>query len=163
MKWVAIAGTWIKTDSKVESDVRKIVREIIYRGDGVVSGGALGVDYIATSEALLRNGKLKIIIPSTLETYRKHYSQRAEEGVITKKQSGLLISQLEEVKKRDFLVEGVDTILNKESYFNRITKIIESADELVAFHINQSEGTQNTIDKAIKKGIPVKTFSYALK
>lgn len=162
MKWVAIAGGWRKTNSQVENDIRKTVRDIVSHGDGIVSGGALGVDYIATSEVLLADGKLKIIIPSTLEIYRNHYFKRAEEGVITKEQAEILISQLEEVKKRGCLVEGVDTVLNKETYFKRITKIIENADELIVFHINQTEGSQDTIDKAKKKGIPVKIFNYSI-
>lgn len=162
MKWIAIAGGWRKTNSQIEQDVKRVVREIISRGDGVVSGGALGVDYIATNEALLMNGQLKILIPSTLEVYRSHYFKRAEEEVVTREQAEMLIAQLEEVKKRGFLIEGTDTILSKEIYFNRITKIIESADELIAFHINQTEGTQDTINKAQKKGIPVKSFNYLL-
>ncbi len=162
MKWIAIAGGWRKTNSQIENDIRKTVREIVSSGAGIVSGGALGVDYIATSEMLLVNGKLKIIIPSTLEIYRNHYFKRAEEGVVTKEQAAMLISQLEEVKKRGCLIEGTDTVLNKETYFNRITKIIENADELIVFNINQTEGTQDTIDKANKKGIPVKVFNYSI-
>ncbi len=162
MKWIAIAGGWRKTNSQTENDIRKTVREIVSSGAGIVSGGALGVDYIATSEMLLVNGKLKIIIPSTLEIYRNHYFKRAEEGVVTKEQAAMLISQLEEVKKRGCLIEGTDTVLNKETYFNRITKIIENADELIVFNINQTEGTQDTIDKANKKGIPVKVFNYSI-
>lgn len=162
MKWIAIAGGWRKTSSEIETDIRKTIQEIISRGDGIVSGGALGVDFIATDEALILDGQLKIIIPSTLETYRVHYLTRAKEGVITKKQAEFLIAQLEEVRKRGYLFEGNSTVLNKESYFDRITKIIETSDELVAFHINQTEGTQDTIDKAKRKGIPVRIFSYTL-
>ena len=138
------------------------MREIISHGYGIVSGGALGVDYIATSEALFLGGQLKIIIPSTLKIYRDHYFKRAEEGVITQSQAEMLIIQLELVKERGYLIEGIDNILNRETYFNRITKIIENADELIAFHINESEGTQDTINKAKNKGIPVKIFSYLI-
>lgn len=162
MKWIAIAGGWRKTNSQIEEDIKKIVREIISQGNGIVSGGALGVDYIATNEVLSMGGKLKIIIPSTLEVYRSHYLKRAEEGVITKEQAQILIFQLEEVKKRGCLIEGTDTVLNKETYFNRITKIIENADELIAFHINETAGTQDTIEKAKKKGIPVRIFNYLI-
>jgi hypothetical protein len=162
MKWIAIAGGWRKTNTQVENDVRQTVKEIMSNGNGIVSGGALGVDYIATDEALRLNGQLKIIIPSTLEIYKTHYIKRAGEGVITEEQATLLITQLEEAKKRGYLVEGTDTILNQETYFNRITKIIESADELIAFHINQTPGTQDTIDKAKRKNIPVKVFTYTL-
>ena len=117
MKWIAIAGGWRKTNFQVENDIKKIVREIISHGCGIVSGGALGVDYIATSEALFLGGQLKIIIPSTLKIYRDHYFKRAEEGVITQSQAEMLIIQLELVKKRGCLIEGIDNILNREVIF----------------------------------------------
>ncbi|MCM2339406.1 MAG: DNA-protecting protein DprA [Burkholderiales bacterium] len=162
MKWIAVAGSWRKTNSQIKEDILKTVDEIISAGNGIVSGGALGVDYIATERTLELDGKLKIIIPSTLETYENHYSKRAQEGVITKDQADALLSQLKEVKKRGSLIEGNEDVLNKETYYNRITKIIENADELVAFHVNKSEGTQDTINKAEKKGIPIKIFNYTL-
>jgi len=165
MKKIAISGGWRKTNPQIEKDVRKIVKEIISQGNGIISGGALGVDYIATDEVLhLTNNtnQLTILIPSTLEIYKEHYLKRANEGVVTSQQVKMLIIQLEEVKKRGCLIEGIDTILNKETYFNRIIKIIENADELIAFHINKTEGTQYTIDKANEKGIPIKVFTYLL-
>jgi hypothetical protein len=36
------------------------------------------------------------------------------------------------------------------------------ADELVAFWVNKSEGTQDAIEKARAQGIPVRIFSYTL-
>lgn len=166
MKWIAIAGAVAgvhrKINSEIENNVRKVVREIIARGDGIVSGGALGIDYIATDEALLVDGRMYITIPSTLESYCSYIFQLVKEVVITEEQAQQLAHQLAEVKKRGFLVEGMDTVLNKDSFFNHIIKIIDRADELVAFHINQSEGTQDTIDKARKKGIPVTTFNYSV-
>ena len=165
MKWIAIAGGWRKTNNAVEVDIRNVLREIISHGDGIVSGGALGVDYIATDEALKEgcdSNKLKIFIPSTLEAYKNHYLNRAEEGVITNEQAELLINQLEKVKNRGALIEGRHEILNKESYFDRITEIIKNSDELVAFHINKTEGTQDTINKAQAKGISVKVYNYSI-
>jgi predicted Rossmann fold nucleotide-binding protein DprA/Smf involved in DNA uptake len=52
MKWIAIAGTWQSTNEQVEADVRKEVAEIIKSGNGIVTSGALGVDFFATDEAL---------------------------------------------------------------------------------------------------------------
>lgn len=163
MKWIAIAGGWRKTNSQVKEDVIKVVREIISRGDGIVSGGAQGVDYIATDEALKSEiGNLKIIIPSTLDIYEKHYLKRAEEGVLSNERAKNLIIQLKEVKKRNCLQEGKDVIIDDSAYFRRINKIIQNADELIAFHINNTKGTQYTIDKANEKGIPVKIFNYQI-
>lgn len=168
MKWIAISGGWRKNNEQTESDARKEVREIISRGDGIVSGGALGVDYFATEEALKINetaDKIRIFLPSTLEVYTKHYRNRANEGVITQEQAELLITQLEKLKKLnpDSIKENFENkIIDKEAYYQRIEEIIKASDELVAFHINESAGTQYTIDQAKLKGIPIKLSTYKI-
>jgi hypothetical protein len=106
--------------------------------------------------------RLKIIIPSPLAIYSAHYLNRASEGVITHEQAESLILQLEMLKSMGCLVEETAQIIDKEAYFNRITQIIDLADELIAFHVNGSEGTQDTINKARNKGIGVKVFSYSI-
>jgi pentose-5-phosphate-3-epimerase len=58
------------------------------------------------------------------------------------------------------LVEGTAQIINKETYFNRISQIIDVADELIAFHVNNTEETKETIEKARNKGISGKVYSY---
>lgn len=123
------------------------------------------MDFFATDEALqfsVDASQLKIIIPSTLEIYSAHYLQRASEGVITHRQAESLVLQLGTVMSMGCLVEGTALIIDKVSYFNRITQIIDIADELIAFHVNDSEGTQDTINKARNKGIAVKVFSYRI-
>lgn len=167
MKWVAIAGAWRKTSPEIEEEVREAVKNIIAHGDGIVSGGALGVDSFALDEALKNNPsatKIKILIPSSLDTYINHLRNRAQEGIVTPDQAEQLIQQLTTLKNINpyALVEGESNVLIKETYFNRITEIIDASDELVAFHVNQSQGTQYTIDKANEKGIPLKVFSYTL-
>jgi hypothetical protein len=161
MKWTAIAGSWRHTNFDIENQVREEVRSLITLGNGLVSGGALGVDFFATDEALKTGTtQLKLIIPSTFEIYSAHYLQRASEGIITCRQAESLILQLETVRSMGCLVEGTAQIINKETYFNRISQIIDVADELIAFHVNNTEGTQDTIEKARNKGIAVKVYSY---
>ena len=55
MKWILFTGTWRLTNSDVEQDVRKAAREVIERGDGVLTGGATGVDYFAMDEVIKHN------------------------------------------------------------------------------------------------------------
>jgi len=168
MKWIAISGSWWKINKKVEQDVRKVVKDILARGDGIVTGGALKVDYIATDEALkqdLTAKRIKIFLPTTLEIYISHYRKRAQEGVITERQAKTLITQLEKIKKLDSssLIENIiNKIIDKRAYFERNTEVVKAADELVAFHINKSEGVADTIEKAKQKGIPLKTFVYTI-
>ncbi len=173
MKWIGISGSWRKTNNEIEEKIRAIVREIFETGNGMVSGGALGVDYIATDEALKLNpkaDKIKIFIPTTLEKYSEHYRKHAKLGAITKKQAEDLIKQLKKIKSinPDALIENPDTNFTeetkKEMYYERNSKIVEASDELVAFQIKTKEseglGTTDTIEKAKAKGIPIRLFEY---
>lgn len=166
MRWIAISGGWRKTNEKVEKDIRKTVKEIISQGNGIISGGALGVDYLATNEALKLNpsaNQIKIYLPTTLTIYAKHYRKRANEKVITHRQAEALILQLKKLKKanKNALIKNTtNNVVNKETYYERNSRVIDAADALVAFHINESKGTQDTITKAEKKGIPIKKSVY---
>lgn len=168
MKWIGITGSWRKTNSQVENDVRRIVGQIIDRGDGIVTGGALGVDSIATDEALKHDpsaSRIKIFLPSSLETYAAHYRKRAKEGVITESQAEELVTQLTAVNKANpkALIEGLFDALNPTTYFERNTWVVDASDELQAFQVNDSEGVQDTVDKAAKQGKRVKKLVYNIK
>lgn len=168
MQWVAISGSWRKFDEKVEKDVRETVREIILRGDGIVSGGALGVDYFATDEAMeinLEADKIKIFLPVTLEIYAKHYRKRADEGVITHSQLDELIAQLSKLKKMNpnALIENhANIVVDTAAYYERNNQVIEAADALEAFQVNGSLGTQDAIDKALARGMSVNKREYII-
>lgn len=169
MKWIAISGSWRIINKEVEQDVRKVVKDILARGDGIVTGGALNVDYIAIDEALKNNPtakKIKVFLPTTLEIYARHYHKRVQEGAITERQAETLTTQLEKIKKLDLfsLIENTtNKIVDRCAYFERNTEVVKAADELVAFHVNKSEGVADTIEKAKKKGIPVRKFVYVIK
>ena len=79
-----------------------------------------------------------------------------------KKANESLVSQLEKVQSMGCLVEGTAQTIDKEAYFNRITQIIDIADELIAFQVNDTEGTQDTINKARNKGVGFRVFSYSI-
>jgi len=168
MKWVAISGSWRKTNSKVEKDVRNAVRKIILNGNGIISGGALGVDYFALDEAMKLNPtaeQIKIYLPAKLNIFSKHFLKRAREGIITQKQAKDLINQLTNLKKINpyaLITNKENTILDKTTYYARILQIINVANELIAFQVNKSEGTQYAINEAKKKGIPVKKINYTI-
>ncbi|MFH2118756.1 MAG: hypothetical protein ABII10_03415 [Candidatus Paceibacterota bacterium] len=168
MKWIGISGSWRITNSKIKSDVRRIVIEIINRGDGLVTGGALNVDSFALDEALTLDPtarKIRVFLPVTLEKYAAHYRQRAQEGVITINQAEDLIELLSNLKKTnpEALIENqLNTKVNQETYYQRNAQIINFSDELMAFQVNESAGTQDIIERAEKRGIPVRLYSYRL-
>jgi DNA recombination-mediator protein A len=167
MKWIGISGSReARQGTKAEEDVRREVAAIISRGDGIVSGGALGIDYFATDEALKLNPsaqQIKIFLPTTLEIYAEHYRSRAEEGVITKDDAEMLIMQLETLKtaNAESLIENpINKVVDKQTYYERNTAVMNASDEILAFKVTNSGGTQDTIDKAKEKGTPVTEFCY---
>jgi len=168
MKWIGICGSWRKTSKQVEDDVRKAVRDILSQANAIVSGGALNVDYFATDEAMKINSdgtRIKIFLPTTLTLYAQHYRKRAQEGVITNEQAEMLINQLTTLKKLNsssLIENNENTVIDKTTYYERISQIIDASDELYAFQINNSPGVQDTIDKARRKRIPVKLYSYRI-
>ncbi len=166
MSWYAISGSWRTINDKVKRDVERTVEKIILAGDGIINGGALGVDYIAT-DVVLRKGnprtQLRLYLPIRLEDLCKHFFKRAEEGVITKKQAARVTSQWEEVARicRDCIYDNLGfSKANIESYYARNTKIVEDCDGLYAFQVNDSKGTKDAIDKAKRLGKEVHVKKY---
>ncbi|MFA5013056.1 MAG: hypothetical protein WC520_00635 [Candidatus Paceibacterota bacterium] len=175
MKWIGISGGWRKINPKIENDVRETVAKIMARGDGIVSGGALNVDFIAIDEALKHDSKakrIKIFIPTTLEKFIEHYQKHARLGTITSEQAEGIVNQLTQLKKinPNALIENPDTNFTeenkKEKYYERNSKVVEASDELVAFRIktetSEGLGTADTIEKAKAKNIPIDLHFYDL-
>ncbi len=166
--WIGITGSWRTVNAAVERDVRDSVREILRRGAGILTGGALGVDWWATDEALRLDPTallLKIFLPATLQRYLAHYRQRAAEGVITLTQAEQLIGQLTTIQKINpaAIIEQPNNLtVNQQTYFERNTAIVNASDALFAFHVNNSAGTADTIAKAVAQGKPVERFVYPL-
>jgi len=159
MKWVGITGSWRATSAEVEKDVRDAVREVIGRGDGIVTGGALNVDWFATDEALKLNPDA-----TRIKVYATHYRRRAAEGVITPEQAEGLIAQLTALQHAnpEALIEHpTNAILDIAAYYERNTKVVELSDELLAFQVNDSLGVQDTVDKAraLSKPVDIKKYS----
>lgn len=164
MQKIAISGSWKIATPQVEQDVRRYVSRALDEGNGIVTGGALGVDSVATDEVLQRDhferDQLTVILPTSLSTYSAHYRKRAQEGVISPHQAENLIQQLEEVQQRGTLVELPHPWVNQETYYIRNTAVLEAADRLAAFQVNKSAGTQDTIDKAVARGMSVEHLEY---
>jgi len=168
MKWYAISGTWKTITKEAEKDVQEIVKNIVSRGDGIITGGALGVDSVAVQTVLeLGNVKkqLRLYLPINLDDLIEHFFRRASEGVITKEQADEVTAQWKKVAeicpeciKDDWGFKEA----NQESYYARNTKIIEDCDVLYAFQVNDSPGTQDAINKAKSLGKQVIVKKYKI-
>lgn len=160
MKWVLFTGTWRLTSEEVEHDVRKAVRDVLARGDGVLTGGATGVDYFAMDESLKHNptaSHLRVIIPARLENYIDDYFTNWFHHPITQKDIENLAELLRKIKgiSPTSIMEMPYTIITQEHYNLHNTEEVRYADEVHAFQVNDSTGTQDTIDKAIKADLPI--------
>jgi len=160
MKWILFTGTWRLTDEEVERDVRAAAREVIVRGDGIITGGATGVDYFAMDEGLkaARNPRhVRAVIPAYLESYLKDYYDNWCQAPVTRADIDALGSLLRKMKAIDpiNLIEMPYTTITQEHYNRRHDEEIKYASEVHAFQVNESTGTQDTIDKALRAGLPI--------
>jgi len=173
MKWVGISGSWRKLNKEIEEEVRSTVRNVMADGKGIVTGGALGVDFLATDEALKEDPKaerIKVFLPTTLEKYAEHYRRHAMLGTITYAQAEDLIKQLTNLRTLNpkALIENPDTNFRDETkqrmYYERNSRVVDASDELIAFRVktkrSQSMGTDDAVKKAHVKGIPVELHMY---
>lgn len=165
MEWIGIAGARRIQYDQVEIDVRKNVTKIFQEGNGVISGGALGVDYIAADEALkhdLTGRRIKIIIPSNLQTYQAYFNNRASQGVIESGDVDMLMEQLKEIQSRNpaSLIELKHTSVYRKTFHARNEEVIKASDELQAYQVRESTGTKNAVQTARQLGKPVKIYDY---
>lgn len=160
MKWVVITGTWKTSNKTVEEDVRQAVREVLNKpGYGILTGGAPGVDYFCKDEVLRLNKLqyLRIIIPRKLEPYIQHYYDTLESrGLETSVCHDLEMLLLKiSLLSPTSILEMPHEILTQNEFNERNTEEIKYGDEVYAFQVNNSTGTQDTIDKAIKRGLKI--------
>jgi len=165
LKYSAISGSWRSLSDVVADDVNTAVQSCIVEGRGIVTGGALGVDFLAT-ERMLYHSKvarsLVVVIPTPLDAYVKHYRMRADEGVITASDAHRLEIQLRVVRRSSIgeLVEMTGHAVDTHSYFARNSYVLSMADELLAFHLDDSPGTADTIAKALAANIRTAIKTY---
>jgi hypothetical protein len=166
MVWISISGSWRTSCIELEKDLEREINRVLDNGDGIVTGGALGVDYQATNIVLTRfpNGnRLRVILPTSLDTYIAYYQKRADEGIITQTQTRNLIAQLRVAQKLHALIESPNVRqIDAASYYARNSAIVSVSNELIAFQVNKSAGTQDAIEKALKKNIPTRIFRYTV-
>ena len=173
--WFGITGTWNTTLAEVRDCVVKEIEEIFSEpGRGIVTGGALGVDYYAVEAAIALDPgaeRIRVVIPSTLEEYCRHlelWSRGYDTGDpgITLAQKDMLIDQLSTLKTtNDQSIIECSRIsaeyIDQTAYYARNSVVVELSDEIIAFQVSKSKGTQDTIQKAIAHGKRVKLLPFS--
>ena len=171
MKWYGITGSWRYEFDPLKNDVEQTIKKIVLQGDGIVTGGAMGVDYFATQTFLVNakkeeiSKKLKIYLPVCLKDYLDYLYKRVEQGAVTKEKVDLLEKQLNFIKENfpQCIMDDSDfNEVNTESYFARNEKIVDDCDEIYAFHVNNTKGVQDAINHATKSGKPVHVKKYSI-
>jgi hypothetical protein len=158
--FIGISGSWRTFDDHVVDNTKSFVRKVLSRGDFIISGGALGVDYFVVEEAIRFNcsHRLKIFLPIPMDLFLKHYEKKEKEGVIDKYQAKAIISQLTKLKTKypDSIIDSTKyTVANEESYLARNTTIINNCNALACFQVNDSQGVEDAMQKALKQSKPV--------
>lgn len=170
MKWVLFTGSWRLTNREVENDVRSAVRECISHGDGIVTGGATGVDYFCMDECL-KNGymnRLRVFIPVSIDAYISDYHKNWCHEPIIEQDIVLLEKVLKnlQIENPSGLLEMKHECMDvSQAYYDlRNTEEVMFSDEVYAFQVNNSTGTQDTIDKARASGLPITVYKkYEIK
>lgn len=169
--WIGISGSWRTINQKVVDDDTEIVRYITSDDIGIITGGALGVDYI-TTEIVLKEGdpkkQLRIVLPINRYAYMEHFTNSSIRNKINRTQQDCLIDQLSYIDKNfpniifdnskfdekkflNFDEEGY----RKISYYFRDWLIAYGCDGLIALWVNKSKGVEDTINKVRLMGKPV--------
>ncbi len=162
MKWVIFTGTWRLTNKEVENDVRQAAREVFERGDGLVTGGATGVDFFAMDEFVKLNPectRIRIFIPARLPHFIADYRKNWKHAPIQDTDIDNLQYVLELIEKRNpstiLEVRKDSGDITQAEYDIRHSEEVTFSDEVYAFQVNNSSGTSDTITKARAAGLPI--------
>jgi hypothetical protein len=165
MIWDGVTGSW-RYPEVTEQDVTREVTARVEQGRGIIAGGALGVDSQAARAVLRLNpSQLHVILPTSFKVFTAYHFRRASEGVITQKQAEDLAWLLDECAIQGCIEEHPEEPrVTRSAYFGRnqliVNAITPDAGELLAFWVNGSNGTRDTILKARKKGIRRRVWEY---
>lgn len=165
MKWILVTGTWRLTNKEVENDVRSAARKIFEEGNGLVTGGATGVDCFAMDEFIKLDpecARIRVFIPACLGHYISDYRKNWKRAPIAEGDIDNLDRVLNLIKERNpsAVVEA-----SKESgdvlqsdYDLRHSLEVDASDEVYAFRVNSSTGTADTVMKAEAAGLPISLY-----
>lgn len=170
MKWILFTGTWHLCTEEVAKDVREQALKVLNEGNGIVTGGATGVDYVAMMEAMKfdPNGKrLQICLPTNIDNYILDYHTNWIKDLVTHEvveELKLCIEDLNGSSPENIHTLPYDNEITQDHYDMRHNVEVELSDEVYVFHVNNSHGTGDTVEKAKEAGLPITFYKqYQIK
>jgi hypothetical protein len=162
MRWIIFTGTWCLTNKEVEEDVREAARAVFEHGDGLATGGATGVDYFAMDEWIKMDPeckRIRIFLPAKRQLFISDYRANWKRDPITDTEIDAIEAVLALIAEKNPAAllqarkDNGDVV--QDDYDLRHDEEVTFSDEVYAFQVNNSTGTQDTIDKAVKAGLPL--------
>lgn len=147
--------------TKIEKDVERVTENIINIGWKVIVGGALGVDYFATKKIydMKKLDQLLIMFPSEKYTYLEKLTKaHMDEDKITRQQLNENSDLLNIISKEspESIYEPKFQNCEEKQYTIRNSREAFLGNYLCAFHVDNTEGTKDAIEKFIE----LKKFVY---
>ena len=179
---IGISGSWQQTNAEVIDDVYNVVSYALSKGMGIITGGAPGVDNVAIRtvlEAVRKRDipkKLRVVLPVNKYSFIERFQDAIKKG---KSKKGIEASQ---AREHIYLLEGLykfrDIVFDEThfeedrflvgrnddyrtlAYLDRNGLIVYGCDALVAFLVNNTRGTEDTIKKCHAIGKPYEIKKY---
>ena len=162
--WVGISGSLGIRLPEVDRDVTREVERLVRRGTGIVTGGAPGVDMLAMDASLRIDPSgthLKVVLPCSFPMFLQYVQALAFHDVISKWDAIHLTSLLHAARRKGCCIEHPEfPKLTQEAFSFRNAEVVRLSGKLLAFHVDNSGGTMNTIRHALRAGKDVYRFPY---
>lgn len=164
---VLFCGSWRYIRADIERDVRADVARVMTDGHHIIAGGALGVDQWAMDAAFQIDptaSRLSIVLPTSFDIYAAHLRHRVVEGVTTSDRVEPLVDLITHIQlaRPGAVIAGPATVCTTETYYARNSVMNDMADRVYAYHVNDTAGTADQIEKARIKGIPLTVRTYRM-
>ncbi len=162
--WVGISGSLGVRLPDVDRDVTREVERLVKRGTGIVTGGAPGVDMLAMDAALRidpTGSHLKVVLPCAFPMFLRYVNALALHDIISHEDATHLSKLLATARSRGCCIEHPEfPKITQEAFSFRNAEVVRLSGKLLAFHVDNSGGTMNTIRHALRAGKDVYRFTY---
>lgn len=162
-KWRAVIGSRVVT-AIMTQDIEEDVTTALDNGWSIVSGGSTGADFVAARKVFDTGhyDRLRIYLPVALSDYISGFRQRVASGKADEYDTERMIELLLKLSAIPGIIYDATPYeeLTPSAFWYRNRRIVDLADELVAFRSGPSAGTSYTIDYAKDRGVKLKFFDY---